>query len=132
MSNCETPEGLLIPGGMGVGFVVSIPKYNFKIYHAGDTNIFSDMQIIDDLYKPDVVLIPISRGMSPFHAAFAVKNYFPSCKIVVPMHLGNNAEETIDKTFEFDSFAKQCEELGVTGKQIIHPKEFFGGKALFE
>jgi len=30
-----------------------------KVYHAGDTALFSDMKLIGDLYHPDVALIPI-------------------------------------------------------------------------
>lgn len=49
-SVCPGPDGITFPGGAGAGFVVTIPNHNFKIYHAGDTSVFSDMKIIDDLY----------------------------------------------------------------------------------
>lgn len=60
-STCPGPDGIFLPGGNAVGFVVSIPNHNFKIYHMGDTAIFSDMKIIDDLYQPDVVIIPVGE-----------------------------------------------------------------------
>lgn len=49
-STCYGPQMSLLPGGAGAGFIISIPKHNFKIYHAGDTSLFSDMKIIDELY----------------------------------------------------------------------------------
>jgi len=40
------------------GYVIQFEN-NFRIYHAGDTNVFGDMSIIHDLYAPDLALIPI-------------------------------------------------------------------------
>ena len=49
-SSCLGPQGAQIHGGVACGFVVTIPKHDIRIYHAGDTNMFSDMQLIDILY----------------------------------------------------------------------------------
>jgi L-ascorbate metabolism protein UlaG (beta-lactamase superfamily) len=59
-----------------------------KIYHAGDTAVFGDMQIIRELYAPDIALLPIGDHyvMSPREAAYACKLLKP--KAVVPMHFG--------------------------------------------
>ena len=58
---------------------MTIPNHNLRIYHAGDTNIFSDMKLIDELYKPDIALLPIGDclGMGPREAAYCVKNCGP-------------------------------------------------------
>ena len=37
-------------GGNPVGFVVKFKDGSPTIYHAGDTNVFTDMKIISDLY----------------------------------------------------------------------------------
>jgi L-ascorbate metabolism protein UlaG (beta-lactamase superfamily) len=60
----------------------------FKIYHAGDTNVFGDMAIIRELYGPDIAMIPIGDHytMSPREAAYACKLLKP--KTVIPMHFG--------------------------------------------
>jgi L-ascorbate metabolism protein UlaG (beta-lactamase superfamily) len=57
-----------------------------KIYHAGDTNVFGDMQIIRELYAPELAMIPIGDlfTMSPREAAYACKLLKP--KYVIPMH----------------------------------------------
>jgi len=59
-----------------------------KIYHAGDTNVFGDMQIIRELYAPDIAMLPIGDHytMSPREAAYACKLLKP--KTVIPMHFG--------------------------------------------
>jgi len=31
----------------------------FRIYHAGDTAVFTDMQLIAELYEPDLCLLPV-------------------------------------------------------------------------
>jgi|TARA_B110001450_G_C17556437_1_gene454864 L-ascorbate metabolism protein UlaG (beta-lactamase superfamily) len=42
-STCTGPQGVQLTGGNACGFVVTIPHHNLNIYHAGDTNVFSDM-----------------------------------------------------------------------------------------
>jgi L-ascorbate metabolism protein UlaG (beta-lactamase superfamily) len=56
------------------------------IYHAGDTALFGDMQLIKKLYKPDVAMLPIGGffTMGPKEAAIAAK--YIGAKTVFPMH----------------------------------------------
>ena len=77
----------IIYGGEACGFVIEFQN-GLKIYHAGDTAVFGDMQIIRELYAPDVALLPIGDHyvMSPREAAYACKLLKP--KAVVPMHFG--------------------------------------------
>jgi L-ascorbate metabolism protein UlaG (beta-lactamase superfamily) len=58
------------------------------IYHAGDTGVFGDMRIIRDLYKPDIVLLPIGGlfTMGPREAAYACTLLRP--KHIIGMHYG--------------------------------------------
>jgi L-ascorbate metabolism protein UlaG (beta-lactamase superfamily) len=74
-------------GGEAVGFVVRLEN-GFTIYHAGDTDLFGDMQLIRDRYRPDLVLLPVGGHftMDPSDAARAVKLLKP--KHAVPMHYG--------------------------------------------
>lgn len=68
------PTGVVIEGG------------GKAIYHAGDTALFGDMHLINELYKPEVALIPIGGHytMGPSEAAEAVRLIKP--KFVIPMH----------------------------------------------
>lgn len=61
----------------------------YTIYHTGDSGVFKDMELIHDLYKPDLVLICIGGWftMDPGHAAYAV-NKFLKPATVMPMHYG--------------------------------------------
>lgn len=70
--------------GSPVGFVFDVGKA--RIYHAGDTGLFSDMRMIGQLYKPDIACIPIGGyyTMGAREAAEAVRLLIP--KIVFPMH----------------------------------------------
>lgn len=70
-------------GGEAAGFVIDD---GIRIYHAGDTALYSDMRILGDLYRPDVALLPIGGRytMGPREAAIAASWIRPH--LVVPMH----------------------------------------------
>jgi L-ascorbate metabolism protein UlaG (beta-lactamase superfamily) len=71
--------------GDACGYVIEFENGR-KLYHAGDTCAFSDMQIIGELYQPDVALLPIGDfyTMGPREAAIAVR--LLGVKHVIPMH----------------------------------------------
>ncbi len=75
-------------GGEPTGFVIELEN-GFKIYHMGDTSLFGDMKLIGELYKPDLLMIPIGGHfvMNPVDAAYATKNYLKP-KFALPMHYG--------------------------------------------
>jgi L-ascorbate metabolism protein UlaG (beta-lactamase superfamily) len=77
----------LVYAGEACGYIVEFQN-GLKLYHTGDTSVFSDMNIIHELYKPELVLLPIGDHfiMSPAQAAYAIKLLRP--KAVVPMHFG--------------------------------------------
>jgi L-ascorbate metabolism protein UlaG (beta-lactamase superfamily) len=81
-------EKTVHPGGEPCGYIIQLEN-GFTIYHAGDTGVFGDMAFIGEYYRPDLALLPIGGHftMDPDHAAFAVRNYLKSRK-VVPMHYG--------------------------------------------
>jgi L-ascorbate metabolism protein UlaG (beta-lactamase superfamily) len=74
-------------GGNPGGFLISI-KNGPVIYHTGDTDLFSDMSLIPQFGKVDVMLACIGDHftMGPSRAAEAVKLVKP--KMVIPMHFG--------------------------------------------
>lgn len=74
-------------GGEPVGFIIKLEN-GFTIYHMGDTNVFGDMKLIADYYKPDLILIPIGGHfvMDPKEAALATKMLHP--KYAIPIHYG--------------------------------------------
>jgi L-ascorbate metabolism protein UlaG (beta-lactamase superfamily) len=80
-------DGSIVYGGEAVGYVVEFPG-GYRMYHAGDTNVFGDMSIIGDLYQPDIALLPVGDRftMGPREAALAADMLGVSR--VVPMHHG--------------------------------------------
>ena len=79
--------GDTVSGGEACGFVVTLEN-GFKIYHAGDTNVFLDMPLIRELYAPDLACLPIGGHytMGPREAAKACE--LLAVPRVVPMHWG--------------------------------------------
>ncbi len=73
--------------GEPAGFVVRLEN-GYTIYHAGDTNVFGDMRLIGDLYRPSLALLPIGGHftMGPREAALAVE--LLGVKDVMPIHYG--------------------------------------------
>jgi L-ascorbate metabolism protein UlaG (beta-lactamase superfamily) len=77
-------EGEMLYGGGAAGYVIGMD--GLQIYHAGDTALFSDMQLIGQLYRPDVALLPIGSyfTMGPKEAMIAAR--FVGAPLVIPMH----------------------------------------------
>ncbi|MBV9573430.1 MAG: metal-dependent hydrolase [Acidobacteriales bacterium] len=75
----------IVYGGNPCGFVIEFSN-GVKIYHAGDTSVFGDMEIIREIYAPDIVMLPVGDHftMGPAEAAYAIKLLKP--KSVIPMH----------------------------------------------
>jgi len=78
-----------IPLGNPGGIIVTAPGEP-TVYHMGDTDIFGDMALINELHQPEVALVPIGDRftMSPRSAALAVRRYF-KLKTVIPCHYGS-------------------------------------------
>lgn len=86
--SCGISDGdQMVYGGEACGYVIEFSN-GVKIYHAGDTNVFGDMQIIRELYAPEIAMLPIGDHytMSPREAAYACRLLKP--KTVLPMHFG--------------------------------------------
>jgi L-ascorbate metabolism protein UlaG (beta-lactamase superfamily) len=84
--SCGITDGdQVLYGGEAAGYVVEFEN-GFKLYHAGDTAVFSDMALIGKLLKPDWALLPIGDHytMGPSSAAEAVR--LLGVKTVLPMH----------------------------------------------
>jgi L-ascorbate metabolism protein UlaG (beta-lactamase superfamily) len=84
-SSIALDDGTLIYGGEPMGYVIEFES-GFRLYHAGDTAVFGDMQLIGELYRPDVALLPIGNQvvMSPYEAAHAAR--LLGVRQVVPIH----------------------------------------------
>ncbi|MCX6684830.1 MAG: metal-dependent hydrolase [Methanoregula sp.] len=81
-------------GGTAAGFIIGMD--GVKVYHAGDTGLFSDMKLIGELYRPDVALLPIGGRytMGPAEAMMAAN--FIGAKMVIPIHYNTWKKITVD------------------------------------
>src|SRR5918997_2688986 len=84
-SSIAEEDGTIVYAGSPAGYILEFES-GFKLYHAGDTAVFSDMRLIGELYRPDLALLPIGNTvvMSPFEAAHAVR--LLGVRHVVPIH----------------------------------------------
>ena len=86
--SCGIQDGdQIIYGGEAAGYVMHLPDKRV-IYFAGDTNVFSDMALIEQLYHPELAFLPIGDfyTMGPREAALACR--LLKARKVVPMHFG--------------------------------------------
>jgi L-ascorbate metabolism protein UlaG (beta-lactamase superfamily) len=79
--------GQVLYGGVATGFILTIDN-GPVLYHAGDTAVFSDMQLIRELYAPEIGMLPIGDHytMGPKAAALAVE--YLGVDTVLPIHFG--------------------------------------------
>jgi len=80
-------QAAAIASGNPVGYVLQIDG-GPTVYHTGDTDVFTDMKLVAEFFKVDVMLAGIGGhfGMDPARAAQAVEWVNP--RQVVPMHFG--------------------------------------------
>lgn len=73
--------------GVPTGFILHLPD-NLVLYHAGDTGVFSSMELLGKMYGIKLALLPIGGvfTMDGFQAAHAA--LLLGCRKVVPMHWG--------------------------------------------
>jgi L-ascorbate metabolism protein UlaG (beta-lactamase superfamily) len=80
------PDGT-VSAGIACGYVVRLDG-GFTFYFSGDTALFSDMQLIAELWRPELAFLPIGDlfTMDPRQAAGACR--FLQVRRVIPIHWG--------------------------------------------
>lgn len=93
--------------GDSAGFIWS--QGGHTLYHMGDTGLFSDIKLIAEQYKPDILFVPIGDRftMGPEDAAVATQWINP--KIVIPMHFGTFPFIVQDAGAFSENVARQCD-----------------------
>jgi L-ascorbate metabolism protein UlaG (beta-lactamase superfamily) len=96
--------------GLAVGYILTLED-GTCVYHAGDTGIFSSMELYGRLFNIDLALLPIGGvfTMDPRQAAMACA--LLQCGEVVPMHWGSFP--VLEQNC--DSFAEQ---LGIHASKV--------------
>ena len=85
-SSSTMVDGNFVYLGNPCGLVVT-PKDGPAVYHMGDTDIFGDMALINELYRPEIGIVPMGDRftMGARSAALACKRFF-DFKTIIPCH----------------------------------------------
>ena len=107
-------EKLMIEGGEAAGYVI---HGNKVIYHMGDTALFKDLELIGELYKPEIAFVPIGDRftMGIKEAALAVQMIAP--RVAIPMHYGTFPLIDVDPF----AFKEAVEAICPTEVVILNP-----------
>jgi L-ascorbate metabolism protein UlaG (beta-lactamase superfamily) len=81
-------NGVAVSLGLPHGLVIRGPGQK-TLYHAGDTDIFSDMALINEIYEPKIGILPIGDRftMGGAVAALAARRFF-QFETAIPCHYG--------------------------------------------
>ncbi len=118
-SSSMQQNGQIVYLGNPMGLVIKAPGEPV-LYHMGDTEIFSDMALINEIHAPEVGIVPIGDRftMGAKTAAMACRRFF-KFKTIVPCHYGTFP--MIDQTAD-----KFIAEMGPDGGKVLVPEK---GKA---
>jgi L-ascorbate metabolism protein UlaG (beta-lactamase superfamily) len=104
-------------GGGAAGFVIEMD--GVRVYHAGDTGLFSDMKLIGELYRPHVALLPIGGRYTMGTAEAMMAANFIGAKTVIPIHYNTYEKITADPF----SFKKAIELTTDINVKVLNPGE---------
>ncbi len=114
-------SGRAIYLGEPTGIIAEID--GLKVYHMGDTGLTKDFELIGELYKPDIVLIPIGSTftMGLKEALKAIELIQP--KFAIPMHY-NTWPPIRQNPFKFKEMVEEKTETKVIVMNVGEEKEF--------
>ncbi len=75
----------MIPAGLACGYVLTFENGR-RIYHAGDTWLFSEMEFIRRIYKPEIAILPVGGHYTMNLKAALIAAEMLSPEVVMPMH----------------------------------------------
>lgn len=101
----EQPKGANLPLGIACGLLLTVDGK--RIYHAGDTALFSDLRLIGR-HQIDVACVPVGDWytMGIDDAVLALEYLCP--ELTLPMHYGTNNKIAADP----HAFARKAAEAG--------------------
>jgi len=114
-----TSKGL-VTEGMNIGGTMMVDGMDgVKVYHAGDTGLFSDMKLIGELYRPDVALLPIGGRYTMGVAEAMMAANFIGAKTVIPIHY-NTWEKIAADPLDLKNAVERTTDIRV---RILRPGE---------
>lgn len=115
-SSYTTDDQQLIYMGMPAGILFMAEGKT--IYHAGDTSLFGDMELIGKRHAIDIAFLPIGDNftMGPENAAYAVELLSP--KLSVPVHY-NTFPPIVQDPEDFKKLVKDHEVLVMKAGEVV-------------
>lgn len=107
----STPDGNY--GGCPCGFVFEIEGK--RIYHAGDTCLNSEMQVIGETLKPDISILPIGGYYTMDIDSAVIASEKIGSKYIIPMHYNTFDAISVDIS-DFEAKIKQLNKMPVVMK----------------
>lgn len=119
-SSSTMVDGKPVYLGPACGVVIA-PKSGKTVYHMGDTDIFSDMVLINEMHQPKIGIVPIGDRftMGAKSAALACKRFF-DFETVIPCHY--KTFPIIDQSA--DPFVAEMEGESVLIPKVGEPQSF--------
>ena len=84
---------------------------DLKVFHAGDTGLFSDMKfVIGEVYKPDIAILPIGNIFTMDMKEASIAAGWINPEFVIPMHY-NTFPSIAQNPKEFEKLVTNCKTL---------------------
>ena len=90
------PEGVLYHAGGAVGGYVMAYDNGITVYDAGDTCLFSDMQLISQMYGPQVAILPVGGKFTMGVREGARAASLIRADVVIPCHYSDALGQPAD------------------------------------
>ncbi len=114
-SSSAIVDGVPVYLGNPAGLILTSKVEDGKaLYHMGDTDIFSDMALINEIYNPAIGIVPVGDRftMGGELAAMACKRFF-KFETVIPCHYG---------TFPIIDASADKFVIAMSGHNVVVPK----------
>jgi len=103
----------------GVASSIMFRFKNKRVYHAGDTGLTADLQMIGDVYKPDVVLLPVGGQFTMGIKEAVLAAQWLKAKQAIPIHYNTFPAINVD----INDFANLLESESMIKPLILKPGE---------
>ena len=124
-----TPDDLYFrPDGAVCGMVIRFPN-GVTVYNTSDTSLFSDMQLISQMFGPQIAILPVGGKYTMDIRAGARAASLIRPDVVIPCHYG----EATGQPADIDAFAQAVDfqALGTkvaalqSGQTLVYTKSDF-------
>jgi L-ascorbate metabolism protein UlaG (beta-lactamase superfamily) len=119
-------QGDEVVSGIPFGYVITTEE-GISVYHPGDTALFSDMKLYRELYRPQILLVGVSKiaepyacELTPYEAALATQWIGPD--VVIPAHYpkGSTAPHEFGELIK--TLAPAAQVVGVVDQTFVYRK----------